>query len=169
MPIGTVNPSGVTEIEVIVGAVIVRVMDCVMPLSAAVIDVVPAATPVTSPFTSTVAAAVLEEDHVTFEVRSRLLPSEYAPVAVSCCVVWTARVDTNGDIVMEVRPTLALFTASVADACVVPDLAVTLVTPVVTAVAMPPVLMVATPESEENQVTDDVRSWVLPSENRPVA
>jgi hypothetical protein len=51
----------------------------------------------------------------------------------------------------------------------VPDLAVTLVTPVVTAVAMPPVLMVATPESEEIQVTDDVRSWVLPSENRPVA
>ncbi len=76
MPIGTVNPSGVMEIEVIVGAVIVRVMDCVMPLSVAVIDVVPAATPVTSPFTSTVAAAVLEEDHVTFEVRSRLLPSE---------------------------------------------------------------------------------------------
>ena len=75
MPIGTVNPSGVMEIEVIVGALIVRVMDCVMPLSAAVIDVVPAATPVTSPFTSTVAAAVLEEDHVTLEVRSRLLPS----------------------------------------------------------------------------------------------
>ena len=75
MPIGTVNPSGVTEIEVIVGAVIVRVMDCVMPLSAAVIDVVPAAIPVTNPFTSTVAEAVLEEDHVTFEVRSRLLPS----------------------------------------------------------------------------------------------
>jgi hypothetical protein len=48
-------------------------------------------------------------------------------------------------------------------------LAVTLVTPVVTAVAIPPVLMVATPESEEIHVTDDVRSWVLPSENRPVA
>ncbi len=84
-------------------------------------------------------------------------------------MVWTARVDTNGDKVMEVRPTLALLTASAADAWIVPDLAVTLVTPVVTAVAMPPVLMVATPESEENQVTDDVRSWVLPSENRPVA
>ena len=84
-------------------------------------------------------------------------------------MVWTASVETNGDKVMEVRPTLALFTASVADACMAPDLAVTLVKPVVTAVAMPPVLMVATPESEENQVTVDVRSWVLPSENRPVA
>ena len=84
-------------------------------------------------------------------------------------MVWTASVDTTGDKAREVRPTLALLTASVADACKVPDLAVTLVTPVVTAVAMPPVPMVATPESEESQVTDDVRSWVLPSENRPVA
>jgi hypothetical protein len=58
----------------------------VFPSLVAVIVAVPAATPVTRPFASTVAAAVLLEAQVTARpVRTLLLASFI--VAVSCCVV----------------------------------------------------------------------------------
>src|SRR5262249_50680879 len=61
----------------------------VLPLTApsvAEIVVVPAATPVASPVELIVAAAVLEDAHVTWLVRFCVLESEYVPVAVYCPV-----------------------------------------------------------------------------------
>ena len=89
MPIAKVSPTGVTEIELIVGVVTVMSKDCVTPLSAAEIVVEPAATAVSSPLTSRVAIALEDDAQVTRLVISRLLPSLYVPVAENCCVVFT--------------------------------------------------------------------------------
>lgn len=75
MPIANVNPTGVTEIEPIVGTVTVRVVDFVTLPSDAEIVLEPLATVVSKPFTSMVAMAVDAEVQLTNAVRSRLLPS----------------------------------------------------------------------------------------------
>ena len=63
------------EIEVIVGAVTVTVSDCTTVPRVAVMELVPAAMPETSPPTLTVAAAVDEELQVARNVTSRVVPS----------------------------------------------------------------------------------------------
>jgi len=75
MPMLNVKPTGVTEMEAIVGAVIVAIVDFVTLPSVAEIVVDPAATPISNPCASIVAAAVEDEPQVTNAVRSRLLPS----------------------------------------------------------------------------------------------
>jgi len=75
MPMARVKSSGVTEMDVMVGAVTVTEVDLEMPSRVAVMVAVPAAIPPTSPAASTVALAMVEEDQVTRFVRSRLLPS----------------------------------------------------------------------------------------------
>ena len=75
MPLPRVSPTGLTEMNEIVGAVIVTVVDFVTLPRAAEIVVDPAATAVSIPFTSMVAAAVEDDCQVTNDVRSRLLPS----------------------------------------------------------------------------------------------
>ena len=50
-----------------------------------------------------------------------------------------------------------------------PDVAVIVVPPAATAVAMPPVVIAAIEEADELQVTDVVRFWAVLSENVPVA
>jgi hypothetical protein len=75
MPMPSVNPSGVTTIELMVGAVTVKLLDPVTVLRVAEMVVVPAATPVAIPLLSMVATPVAEDDQFTSPVRSRLLPS----------------------------------------------------------------------------------------------
>jgi hypothetical protein len=75
IPIGNVGPSGPTEIEVIVGATTVTIVDCDTPPSVAEIVVEPAATAVTSPVALTEAATGEDEAQVTRVVISALLPS----------------------------------------------------------------------------------------------
>src|SRR5262245_48443633 len=61
----------------------------VLPLTApsvAEMVAVPVAAAVASPVALIVAAAVFEDAHVTWLVRSSVLESEYVPVAVYCCV-----------------------------------------------------------------------------------
>jgi hypothetical protein len=70
-----VKSSGVTEMDVIVGAVTVTEVDLETLPRVAVMVAVPAAIPLTRPAASTVALAMVEEDQVTRLVRSRLLPS----------------------------------------------------------------------------------------------
>jgi hypothetical protein len=70
-----VKSSGVTEMDVMVGAVTVTEVDLETLPRVAVMVAVPAATPLTRPTPSTVALAMVEEDQVTRLVRSRLLPS----------------------------------------------------------------------------------------------
>ena len=75
MPIARVKSSGVTEMDVMVGAVTVTEVDLATLPRVAVMVAVPAAIPLTRPAASTVALAMVEEDQVTRLVRSRLLPS----------------------------------------------------------------------------------------------
>jgi len=70
-----VNPTGVTAIEVMVGAVTVSAVDCETPAKLAEMFVVPAATALAKPPGTMVATAVAEELQVTRFVRSALLPS----------------------------------------------------------------------------------------------
>jgi hypothetical protein len=75
MPIPNVNPTGVTAIETILGAVTVSGVLCVTPAMLAEILAVPLATEFTSPFALIAATAVAEELHDTRFVTSELLPS----------------------------------------------------------------------------------------------
>ena len=75
MPIPRVRPTGVTEIEEIVGAVTVKVVDCDRPPKLAEMVVVPATSELTRPPVLTVAVAVDDELQETRFVRSALLPS----------------------------------------------------------------------------------------------
>lgn len=70
-----VSPTGVTEIETMVGAVTVKVVDCEMPPKLAEMFVDPEAVAATTPVALIVAVAVEDELQVTSEVRSALLPS----------------------------------------------------------------------------------------------
>ena len=78
-----------------------------MPLSAAVIVVLPMATPAANPLlplellTSAIVASA--EAHVTNWVRSSAVPSEKTPVACSCTVVPSAMELLLGSIVIAVR------------------------------------------------------------------
>ena len=103
MPSGSVRPSGVTEMEEIVGAVTAAVVDCETLFSVAVIIAVPAKSPVIAPVAFTVATVFADVLQVTSAVKSALLPSAYVPVAVSCCIVLTGIEGLAGAIVRELR------------------------------------------------------------------
>jgi hypothetical protein len=75
MPMGSVKSSGVTEIEVMLGAVTVTEADWETLPKVALIVAEPAATPLRRPVASTVAFAPVEDDQVTRRDTSRLLPS----------------------------------------------------------------------------------------------
>ena len=75
MPIPSVRPTGVTEIDTTVGAVTVRVVDERTPARLAEIFVEPAAKAFASPLELIVAVAVVDELQLTRFVRSALLPS----------------------------------------------------------------------------------------------
>src|SRR5215475_13157681 len=111
-PIASVISSGVTEIEVILGAVTVAV---------------PAATPFTRPAASTVAFAIVEELQVTRSVMSHVLASLFVPVATICCVVFTGTVGFAGVTAMDtgLAHTFAVVTVICADAENAPERAVT--------------------------------------------
>ena len=84
----------------------------VLPLTAETVAemvVVPVEMPEASPVWSIVATAGIEEVHVAWPLRSRVLPSEYVPVAVNCCetpvemlgLAGVTEIDTNaGTMVM---------------------------------------------------------------------
>jgi hypothetical protein len=75
MPIPSVKPTGVTEIETILGTVTVSVVDCETPPREAAIFVMPAANAFTMPPLFTVATVAADELQVTRVVKSALLPS----------------------------------------------------------------------------------------------
>jgi len=70
-----VNPTGVTAIETIVGAVTVSVVDCETPAKLAEMLVEPEVSALAIPAAVMVAAAVDDELQVTSVVKSALLPS----------------------------------------------------------------------------------------------
>jgi hypothetical protein len=74
-----------------------------------------------------------------------------------------------GEITIEVKVTLPPVTVILAEPAKAPDWAVTVTTPFATPVTTPVALTVAIFESAELQVTEEVRSFVEPSEYKPEA
>jgi hypothetical protein len=70
---------------------------------AAVIVLLPAATPVASPPALTVATAGLEDLQLTWFVKFRVLRSGQTPVAVNCSVVPTGIVEPAGVTAIDVK------------------------------------------------------------------
>jgi hypothetical protein len=169
----SVISSGVTEIDVMAGAVTVTDVEPVTEPSVAVMVADPAATPLTKPASLTVAFAIVEELQVTRSVTSQVLASWFVPVAASCCVVLIGTVALVGVTAIEtgVAHAFALVTVICVEAEKVPEFAVTVtvVAFVALPVTTPAVLTDAAVESEELHVTEAVKSLVVPSEKLPMA
>ena len=118
-----------------------------------------------------VAAAGLEEDHVTCAVRFCFVRSEKTPVAVNCAVVPFAALRFGGVTSSVIR------TAGVTTSFVWPMIpllvAEMVVAPALTAVAIAPdaaeLLMVAAALSDEAQTAWEVTSLWVPSLNTAIA
>jgi len=112
---------------------------------------VPVVTAVARPLPLTV-ADVSEEFHVTSVVISKLVPSEYIPMAVNCWVSPIGMLGLSGVTDMEDR--VAWGTVRVVFPDLPPKEAVIVAEPVATAVARPPLLLtIATDVFDEPQVT----------------
>ena len=118
------------------------------------------------------AATVVDDDfQVTDVVTFCVELSEYVPVAVNCFDVPSAMLGLVG--VTDIDTSVAEVTASEVDPDILPDVAVIVVEPAATDVALPlepaALLMAATVVDDDFQVTDVVRFCVELSEYVPVA
>jgi hypothetical protein len=86
--------------------------------------------------------------------------SAYPPIAVNCSVLCTLTLEACGLTLIEVRAAVML---KVVEPLIEPEVAVMVVLPCITGVAMPELLMVAIVVAEELQVTEAVMSFVDPS------
>jgi hypothetical protein len=156
-----------TATPVKTAAVTVITTEFVTDPDTAVIVVWPAEDEVARPLPLIVATACVEELQVTEFVRFCVLPSLYDPVAVNAWAVPATMLGLGGVMVMAVR--IAGVTVSSDELTIEPALAVIVAWPADIPFASPPGAMVATAAWEELQVTDVVRSWVLPSLKVPAA
>jgi hypothetical protein len=169
VPSGTDGDAGEIVMAVSAAAVTVRVSDCVVPEigSTTLMVVVPwdsAATRPCDPVAlDTVATPGAEELQVTSEVTSRVVPSLSVPVAVSCALVASGTAGEAGARAIDWRDAELTVSVVVPAFFVVGSVAVTVVLPPPTAVAMPVLEIVATVEVEAVQVTWLVTSSVVPS------
>ena len=159
--------AGVTAIDERVGAVTVRIVEPVMEPDVAVIVVLPCATDVASPALLIVAMLVADEAQVTVPVRFCVLPLEYVPVAVNCCIRPSVIEGLVGVTAIDTR--VAGLTVRTVEPAIDPEVAEIVVLPVATEVASPVPLIVAAPEADEAHVTVLVRFCMVPSLNVPVA
>ncbi len=132
----------------------------------AAIVVLPGATLVASPVLAIVAAAGLEELHITDPEISCVLLSLNDPVAMNCLVVPVAMLVLAGVTVSDTR--LAPVTLRDAVPVTDPDATVIVAVPVPRLVASPVESIDATALEPENHVTD-VNGCVLPSSKLPTA
>lgn len=167
LPATLLAVAGVIVIEDKVTAVTVRVVVSETVPLVAVMVVVPVATAVTTPLALTVATEVLDEVQVTCADISMLVPSEYEPVAVNCWLFPAGTLGVSG--VSDTEDRVAAVTVRAAVPDLLPEVAVMVVVPALTAVARPLLLTVATVALDELQVTTVVISWLVPSENMPAA
>jgi hypothetical protein len=155
-----------TEDNVTAAGTVRVVLPGILP-KVAVMVAEPAATAVARPLVLTVATDALDEVQVTCVLMSRLVPSEYVPVATNCWVPPAGTLGLSG--VTDIEDKVALVTVRVA----VPDLpfkaAVMVVVPGLAPVARPLALIVATVVLDEVQVAAVVISWLVPSDSTPRA
>ncbi len=124
----------------------------------------PAWIPAAIPDESIVAIELFEDDQVTELAKFCVLLSVNVPVAVNCRSLPTATIAVFG--VTAIDTTVAGVTLSVAEPKMLPEVAEIVVlcpTPPACAVARPPAVTEAAAGFSEAQVTDPVRSFVLPS------
>jgi hypothetical protein len=131
--------------------------------SVAEIMLVPADNADARPEPLMVATAVLEEAQVTAPVKFCVEPSVYVPVAVNCWVVVAGVEGFAGVTAIETN------SGAVTVNCAVPmielsDAVMVTGPPGDTPFAKPLLAMVAMLVFDEDQVTEEVRSWVEPSE-----
>ncbi len=112
-------------------------------------------------------AAEVDELQVTCEERSWVELSLNVAVAVNCWVV-PAAIDAE-DGVTAMEETVAGVMLIETDFEIEPDAPVMVALPEATPVASPEPLIETTEEEEDDQFSDEVRSWVEPSLNVPVA
>jgi len=169
VPLAIEGFAGVTAIDTSVGAVVVtvRVVEPLIAADAALIVLVPAATPVANPPGLTVATLVVCEVQVTVLVKFCVELSEKVPVAVNCFVALFAIEGFAG--VTAIDTSAGAVTVSSVVPSTAPDAASILLDPVATPVANPPAVIVTTPVDCELQVTELVKFCVELSENVPVA
>ena len=161
-PISMAAGFGVTATDVRVG-VTVRVAVPVTPLRVAVTVVEPAATAVASP-DATVATVGFELVQVAVVVTFPVVPSLYVAVAANCWVAPTAILAVAGVTAIEATVAAEAGTVRVAALLLMPLMvAVTVVEPVVSAVASPAALMLATAGFEDTQLALVVTFAVEPS------
>lgn len=166
-PSGINGVPGVTASDTGVGPVTVRVVEPLIVPEAAAMEVVPAPSVLTKPWLPTTlpisATDPLEELHITPLLKSFVLPSVYAPVAVNCCVFPFAIEGPDGVTVMEVK----VFTISEAKLVAPPKVAEIDTFPLPTVVANPwlpeALLTVAIVESDEPHVVLSVTLELVPS------
>jgi hypothetical protein len=156
---------GVIEIEASVAAVTVSIVEPVTVPAFAEIVAVPGPMLLTKPCVGAallmVATAGVVELHCTVLVMFCVLPSEKVPVAVNCSVVPDAMVGIAGVSAIETRAEGV--TVSVVEPLMLLDAAVTGVLPKATLAATPWLLTVAMLELPVLQVTELVKTSVLPS------
>jgi hypothetical protein len=148
---GMIGSLGVTDIKTRGTGITVRfVLPEILPV-VAVMVVEPAETAVARPVVLTVATDGFNVLQLTCVVISKLVVSEYVPVAVNCWVVPTSMLGLAGVTAMEDR--VAEFTVRVVLPETLPVVAVMVVVPTETPMARPVLSIVATDGFDELQVT----------------
>src|SRR5271154_5542830 len=159
--------AGVTAIDCSEAAVTVSTVEPGIDAHVAVMVEVPTAAPLASPDALIVAMVVVPEDQVTLDVRFCVVPSLNVPVAVNCCVAPLVIEGCAGATVIDC--TVAAVTVRTVEPLIAPDVALIVEVPTPAPVARPAVVIVAVVVVPDDQVTVDVRFWVEPSLNVPVA
>ena len=158
----TLGSVGVTAMETRTGAVTVNVVEPLTAPSVAPMVEVPIPALVAKPPEVMVALPGVPEAHVTDEVRFSVVLSEKVPVAVNC---WVSPLATDGSAgITDMETRLAEVIVNVVEPEMSPSVAVIEEVPAPAPVARPPAVMVALPGVPDAQVTEEVRSWVDPSE-----
>ena len=161
--------AGVTAIDTSVAEVTVSVVDPLIAPEAALIVLVPPATPVANPPAVIVATVVVCELHVAVLVKFCVELSEKVPVAVNCWVVPLAMEGFAGVTAIDTSVGALAVTVRVVEPLIAPEAALIVLVPAAAPVANPPALIVATLVVCEVHVAVLVRFCVELSEKVPVA
>jgi hypothetical protein len=144
--------AGVIAMETNCAGETVTVVAPVMEPPLAEIVASPSSTPVTAPLAETIATLSMDDNHVTVDVRTCVLPSVYVPVAVNCWIVPSASDESAGVTAIDCRAagnTVSEVSFDVID----PADATIVVDPVPLLVASPLLSIIATVATVELQVT----------------
>jgi hypothetical protein len=133
----------------------------------AVMSVVPVPCAVAKPLLSIVATLVSDDFQVTAFVMSTVVPSSSVAIAVNCFVPLEVIEALVGLIAIERK--FATVTVTLVEPLIVTEVAVTLIVPYETPDSKPLFDTVATEVSSEDQLTEPVMTFVLPSLYVPVA